>query len=659
MRDILLRLSKPEAWVHLGRLLAPGLMAALVAACGGGSTGVGGDNGQAPATLSGTVAVGAPMTGGRLRNLDATGTVIASDVQVDSQGRYSGVTLSGTGPWRIEACGHAGDQFTCLYSIVQQAGTGHVTPLTSAMSLLATSKSVEDLMSGQLSPDASALSGAQNTLRQGLASLLADAGLDATSDLVTGTLNAGSRTGYDRLLDAVGVSLGTDDKPFVQISPRLGSGNLFLQPGQQAVGQIALAPQAGQLPLQGVETLFSQMSQAMTDAQACTSPTTGLATLMSSDASLSMDDGEPPVTGPQAVGAALCEMLAGADGERSRFGMKLISPTLGRCDFSGTHPICAVSFALQSPEGDVEALGDDMSLSYQAGAWKFRGDLLPVRITANGAVQRDRRIDGPTPVVNYSRALVFEIAARSGLACARVSQSSADGTPVVLAYYKLHGTGSPSRLSVWREAGNFSGDSLSLNPAAGHTRDGDDAWIHLPDSDAGDTAIRNFLRGGRSVTVDLYSNSNCSTALAVGGRNSFTIPVRGVPPVWAQLPSIPWATLTDPSVAALRSFTAAAGVGTNHSSSWTFPRGRIGLNGASFCSQRETCGEGGSGRVGEAAIGPRSSSLTMSINASGAAIAADNFKMLALYGRAHDGLGVQSNHLSCPSITAGRTCDGN
>jgi hypothetical protein len=63
--------------------------------------------------------------------------------------------------------------------------------------------------------------------------------------------------------------------------------------------------------------------------------------------------------------------------------------------------------------------------------------------------------------------------------------------------------------------------------------------------------------------------------------------------------------------------------------------------------------------VGEAAIGPRSSSLTMSINASGAAIAADNFKMLALYGRAHDGLGVQSNHLSCPSITAGRTCDGN
>ena len=629
-------------------------VSALLAGCGGGKSGVdAGSDGAS--TLAGTVAVGAPMTGGRVRILDATGAVVASDVAVNSQGRYSDVTLTGTSPWRVEACGHAGDQFICLYSIVQQAGTGHVTPLTSAMSVLATGKEVEDLMTGALSPNASALSTAQATLRQSLASLLTDAGLNPSTDLVTGTLNAGSRTGYDRLLDAIGVTLGADGQPFVQISPRLGSGNLFLQPGQQAVGQIALAAQAGQLPLQGVETLFSQMTQAMASQEACTHPTTGLASLMATDASLNMD-GDVSLVGAAAVGQGLCTMLAGGNGEPSRLGLKLVSPTLGHCDFSGTHPVCAVSFAMQSPEGDVEKVGEDMSLSYQSDAWRFRGDLLPIGIRASGSVQRDRRIDGPTPVITYSRALVFEIPARTGLECARVSQTDAAGSRVTMAYYKRHGSGSPSRLSVWREPGSNSGDSVSLAPASGGTRAGDDSWIMLPEASAGDAAVRNFLRGGRHVTVDLYSDTGCSTPMPVAGRSSFRVEFRGVPPVWAQLPLIPWATLPDADAAALRSFTAGVGTSTNYSASWGFARGRTGLGDASFCSNRETCGEGGEGRVGELRLRPRAASLTMPITP-GTMLTADNYKMLALYGNAPDGLGVQSNHMSCPAITAGLACE--
>jgi hypothetical protein len=630
-------------------------VSALLAGCGGGKSAADtGSNGTS--TLAGTVAVGAPMTGGRVRILDATGSVVASDVAVDSQGRYSGVTLTGTGPWRVEACGHAGDQFTCLYSIVQQAGTGHVTPLTSAMSLLATGKEVEDLMTGALNPTPSALSTAQSTLRQSLASLLTDAGLDPSTDFVIGTLNAGSRTGYDRLLDAIGVNLGADDKPFVQITPRLGSGNLFLQPGEQATGQIALAAQAGQLPLQGVETLFSQMTQAMASQEACTHPTTGLASLMATDASLNMDDGESLV-GAAAVGQGLCAMLAGGNGEPSRLGLKLVSPTLGRCDFSGAHPVCAVSFAMQSAEGDVGKVGEDMSLSYQSGAWRFRGDLLPMGIRASGSVQRDRRIDGPTPVISYSRALVFEIPARTGLECARVSQTDAAGTSVILAYYKRHGSGSPSRLSVWREPGSNSGDSVSLAPASGGTRAGDDSWIMLPEASAGDTAVRNFLRGGRHVTVDLYSDTGCATPMTVAGSSSFRVEFRGVPPVWAQLPFLPWATLTDADASALRSFTAAAGTSTSYSTNWTFTRGRMGLGDASFCSNRETCGEGGAGRVGDRRLRPRDVSLTMPVNPGSTALTADSYKMLALYGNAPDGMGVQSNHMSCPAVTAGLACE--
>jgi hypothetical protein len=119
---------------------------------------------------------------------------------------------------------------------------------------------------------------------------------------------------------------------------------------------------------------------------------------------------------------------------------------------------------------------------------------------------------------------------------------------------------------------------------------------------------------------------------------------------------IPWATLPDADAAALRSFTAGVGTSTNYSASWGFARGRTGLGDASFCSNRETCGEGGEGRVGELRLRPRAASLTMPITP-GTMLTADNYKMLALYGNAPDGLGVQSNHMSCPAITAGLACE--
>ena len=72
-------------------------VSALLAGCGGGKSAADtGSNGTS--TLAGTVAVGAPMTGGRVRILDATGSVVASDVAVDSQG--TSVHETGQREWR-------------------------------------------------------------------------------------------------------------------------------------------------------------------------------------------------------------------------------------------------------------------------------------------------------------------------------------------------------------------------------------------------------------------------------------------------------------------------------------------------------------------------------------------------------------------------------
>lgn len=641
---------------HRLALAAAAALAGLLSACGGGS------DANPPAavvpppaqTLSGSVAVGAPMTDGRLRVLDATGAVVASDVVVAADGSYPAVTLTGTGPWRLEACGYTGATYQCIQSVALAAGTAHVTPLTTALMLLASGQSPDSLMSGGAPAlTATALAAAQDTLRTGLAPALADAGVGAALDLVAGALAAGSRTGYDRLLDAVAVRTGVDGQPFVQIEPRLGSGNLFLQPGSASVGALATDSAAARLPLDGLELLFRNMSNAIRTAASCTDASTGLAASMAADASFT-GDGEP-INGAAAVAGALCGMLAGGGGEPSRLGSRFVSPTLGRCDFSGAAPVCGIGFALQGSDGSIENVGQGMGVTYVGGAWRFMGDLLPIGIHANATVQRDRRVDGDAVVDTYSRALAFEVPAVNGLACARVAQRDAAGAAVTLAYYKRHADGGPRRLSVWRSSAD--GGSRSLDPATGSTRTADDTWLMLPQGDAGDTAVRNFFRGGRSVTVSLYGDAACSTPFSVAGRSSFEVEVEGVPPVWASMPGLPWPSLDAASTAALRSLALDASAGTIVSAGWTVASGRLGVGEIVFCSDRARCGDGDTGRLGEAGVRGGATSGQVVVRNGATPVAAGGYKLLALFGRTADGAGLQSNHMSCPAVAAGLACE--
>lgn len=189
---------------------------ALLAACGGGepaaSTPV---TNVLAAQLKGTVAVGAPITDGKLRVIDVNGIVVASGIVVANDGSYTIPTLGGTGPYRIEACGYAGSNYQCIYSVTQGPGTANVTPLTSATVLLATNLSPGDLMSGSGSAlTTTAVNAAQDRLRSSLSGVMS--GNVATGfDFVSGGLEAGSRTGYDKLLDSIGVSTGVDGSAFV------------------------------------------------------------------------------------------------------------------------------------------------------------------------------------------------------------------------------------------------------------------------------------------------------------------------------------------------------------------------------------------------------------------------------------------------------------
>ena len=125
------RVARRSPPCRLALVAAAATLASLLAACGGGDSPTPAPP-PAPATLAGTAAVGAPLVDGQLRVIDATGAVVAEGVPLDAAGRFSAIVLTGTGPWRLEACGWAAAEWTCLQSVAYAAGTANVTPLTTA-----------------------------------------------------------------------------------------------------------------------------------------------------------------------------------------------------------------------------------------------------------------------------------------------------------------------------------------------------------------------------------------------------------------------------------------------------------------------------------------------------------------------------------------------
>lgn len=625
---------------------------AMLAACGGGSSTPVASAPAAPSALSGSVAVGAPITDGKLRVLDANGDVVAQDIAIDENGHYADVTLSGPAPYRIEACGYAGPNYLCMYSVASDAGTANVTPLTTAMMLLASGQAPDSLMSGTApSLTTASIASAQSQLRSGLSSLITSAGLSSTVDFVSADLNAGSRTGYDGLLDVVGVNLGEDAKPFVQITPRIGEGNLYLEQGTTS-GTVNSNASAASLQLSGVEALFANMTNALVSADACSHASTGLASHTATTARMSMDDTEAAV-GPAAVAAGLCAFFGDSEAG-PQWGAKLLSPTLGRCFTNGASPVCSVSFTLMAPSGDIIPVGET-AVTQEGGMWKFYGDLLPISLHASAKAQRTKRIDTATPVYDYNRALAFDVQAVPGLACAKVSQLNSDGVVTTIGYYKRHpGATEQKRLSLWTPDGMSWGPSL--DPMSGQTRSADDTWIALPEGVEGDAVVRNFYRGGRNVNVALYSDASCSTPFAIDGRDNFDVKVEGVPPIWSAMEALPWPELDAPTIDALRAFALEGGATGSFSAAWNFTRGPLGVNGTTLCGSRASCGEGGTGRLGERDLRASARSATLPLHNIGESVGANDDKTLAVYGRTGDGMDLQSNYSSCPNSVSSDSC---
>ncbi len=208
---------------HIPRatVLALPIVLAL-AACGGGgdSSAPSGGASSTPPTaaalkLTGVAAVGAPMAQASIRVTCSAGSATAT---ADANGVYVVSIADGALPCVLTAT--SSDSLTELHSIA--AGTGHadttsnITPLSELLVAKLAGADPKSFVNGFTAT--TAISVADVTAAQtGLLRTLAAAGIDtaAVTDIVSGTLTAGTGTGYDGVLDklktaisAAGTTLG-------------------------------------------------------------------------------------------------------------------------------------------------------------------------------------------------------------------------------------------------------------------------------------------------------------------------------------------------------------------------------------------------------------------------------------------------------------------
>jgi len=207
MKDFKLR----APWPH--GLAVPMLLA--LAACGGGGSD---STPTTPPTstalsLSGTVATGAALAGATVSVSCASGSGSAT---TSASGTYSFSLTTGSLPCVLTAT--SADSSIVLHSVAAGTGSGdassNITPLSELLVAQLAGTDPADFVAGFNSSttiSSSSAAAAQTTVLQALSA----AGLDTSSvtDILAGSITAGSGSGYDGVLDSLQVKLadaGTD-----------------------------------------------------------------------------------------------------------------------------------------------------------------------------------------------------------------------------------------------------------------------------------------------------------------------------------------------------------------------------------------------------------------------------------------------------------------
>lgn len=619
---------------HLSGSTAPTIsrltiVAALtcLTACGGG----GGSSSSASAqSVSGTVAVGAPMESATVTVMDVHG--LTKTVQAAADGSYSGLDLTGlTGPFRLQACGLVDGHSACFYSTFQSPGTANVTPLTDAAVALALNGDAADLFSGASAPDSATLEAKKQAIQAALAPVLAAAGLSPNTDISTVQFSA-NRTGMDKVLDAVKVTTGSDGGvAFAQLEGVVGSGNFFVDSSGSTSGGLSAGSLATNMSvdLSGISSVFAAMSQAVGQASqsACTNAMNGAGIF---DPAFSMDMDGNLLTASTAP-AMMCQFAA----SQSLLGGRVANPVLRDCDFSGSDKVCEVGFDIIL--GDTAFEGAELAVVQRSGttAWRLLGQESPYEIHVSAAVQRTTRVDVANPTPHYTRALSFDI--KSSVA------GVANAVRAAKVYqHDVNGTGWDSTpLATLNDSGCSSSQNLTMQGSSCGS-----SWLSLDSFSSGsladgDAMIDAFYHRGREVKIELYSDTAATALIATVVKR-----VDGVPPKAADLAKIQWLELDTAGKAALTGYDSASSSAAltvtwlgNHA---------VSAHDLTVCNSPDCAS-----RVQADISTQQSASNSKAVDVSSLSLTASGYKQVQLYGRDREQMGISSNFVSCQTGSMG------
>lgn len=188
------------------RLFLLPTMAAVLVACGGG-----GSTASGPVTVSGTAAVGAPLSGATVQVFDATATMVVSDGVVQADGSYSVTIPAGkTGPF-VFVVNDTDQQYMSVLNDTSET-TVNITPLSNllAASFSATGNPANlaaEIANKTAVINATTYAEKVTALRTAIAPVLVAAGVNtAAFDPVRTTFSANG-AGIDKVLDVLDVSI--------------------------------------------------------------------------------------------------------------------------------------------------------------------------------------------------------------------------------------------------------------------------------------------------------------------------------------------------------------------------------------------------------------------------------------------------------------------
>jgi hypothetical protein len=405
--------------------------------------------------------------------------------------------------------------------------------------------------------------------------------------------------------------------------------------------------------LTGLDALYAAMGTALSLKDSCQAELTKLFDATGrATAYTSSPAGVETATGSSGDRAAqlLCLVMGGVLGDYGvLFGNgKLLTPVVSRCELDAGDPICRVSFNFQTTKGLLRPLGIEQAAAKRAEGWKFLGNRLEVQASAVARLVLARRADATAPDV-YRRFVDISIPQVSGLQCARASQKDMSGAEVPLALFKRPPGG--RYLSLWSVSSTNA--TPSLNPASGALRGNDLVAVPVASNAAGDTIARNFLRAGRALKIELFSDSACSTPLAGADGGTVSVDVAGQLPLAAvAMSGQSWPVLAAASAKSLAGLVGNANAQLSFTPQWAIPRGDVALHRAQLCALDAACGN----KLVEQDLSGAATTVVLSGSAGPLGLLAADYKLLRLTARTADGLLLQLDTAACTGQASGQPC---